>query len=55
MAWRWYYLVGGIVMWGALFVSIMTDPAANAKAVADLLRHDFDPKALQNRPGACAD
>ena len=48
--WRWYYLAGGIVMWAALFVSIMTDPAANAKAVADLLRHDFDPAALQTGP-----
>jgi biopolymer transport protein ExbB/TolQ len=46
--WRWYYLIGGIVMWAALFASIMTDPAANAKAVADLLRHDFDPKALKS-------
>jgi len=46
--WRWYYLAGGIVMWAALFVSIMTDPAANAKAVADLLLRDFDPKALHS-------
>lgn len=46
--WRWFYLLGGVVMWLALFVSIVTDPAANAKAVADLLRHDFDPRALQN-------
>ena len=42
-------------MWLALFVSIMTDPAANAKAVADLLRHDFDPKQLQSEPGARQD
>jgi len=48
--WRWFYLAGGIVMWIALFASIMTDPVANAKAVADLLRHDFDPKALQTGP-----
>jgi len=48
--WRWYYLIGGIVMWAALFVSILTDPVANAKGVADLLRHDFDPKALQAGP-----
>jgi hypothetical protein len=46
--WRWYYLAGGIVMWLALFISIMTDPAANAKAVADLLRRDFDPKQLHS-------
>ncbi len=46
--WRWFYLIGGIVMWLALFVSILTDPAANAKAVADLLRHDFNPATLQN-------
>jgi biopolymer transport protein ExbB/TolQ len=50
-AWRWYYLAGGIVMWLALFLSIMTDPAANAKAVADLLRHDFDPKQLRSEAG----
>jgi hypothetical protein len=48
--WRWFYLAGGIVMWAALFASILTDPAANAKAVADLLRHDFDPKTLQTGP-----
>ena len=50
-AWRWYYLAGGVVMWLALFLSIMTDPAANAKAVADLLRRDFDPKQLQSEAG----
>ena len=35
--WRWYYLIGGVVMWLALFVSILADPAANAKAVADFI------------------
>jgi len=45
--WRWFYLAGGIVAWLALFVSILTDPAANAKAVADLLRHEFNPQQLQ--------
>jgi len=51
-AWPWWwFLVGGIVMWLALFVSIVTDPTANAKAVADLLRHEFDPKELQSEAG----
>jgi len=45
---RWYYLVGGAVAWLALIVSILTDPVANARAVADLLRHDFDPRLLRN-------
>ena len=49
--WRWYYLAGGVVMWLALFVSILTDPAANARAVADLLRHDFDPKQIRGEAG----
>src|SRR5512136_962077 len=49
--WRWFYLIGGIVMWLALFVSIVTDPSANAKAVADLLRHEFDPKELHGDAG----
>jgi hypothetical protein len=44
----WYFLIGGAVAWVALAVSILTDPAANAKAVADLLQHDFDPKPLRN-------
>lgn len=44
----WHFLIGGAVAWLALIVSIMTDPAANAKAVADLLRRDFDPAVLQN-------
>jgi hypothetical protein len=48
---RWAFLAGGIVMWLALFVSIVTDPTANAKAVADLLRHEFDPKELQGEVG----
>jgi hypothetical protein len=50
-AWRWYYLAGGVAMWLALFASIMTDPTANAKAVADLLRRDFDPKQLRGEAG----
>jgi len=49
--WRWFYLAGGIVMWLALLISIVTDPAANAKAVADLLRHDFDPRQLRSDAG----
>ena len=44
--WRWYYLIGGAAAWIALFISVITDPTANAKAVAELLRRDFDPKAL---------
>ena len=44
----WYFLIGGAVAWIALVVSMLFDPAANAKAVADLLRHDFDPKLLRN-------
>ena len=49
IGWPWWcFLIGGAVAWVALAVSILTDPAANAKAVADLLRHDFDPKLLQN-------
>ena len=47
--WRWYYLAGGAVMWLALFVSILTDPTANAKAVAELLRHDFNPQELRSQ------
>jgi len=47
----WGYLAGGVVMWLALFVSILTDPAANARAVADLLRHDFDPKQIRGEAG----
>lgn len=45
---RWYYLAGGLVAWAALLLSIVTDPAANAKAVAELLRHEYDPVALRN-------
>lgn len=44
----WHFLIGGAVAWLALIVSIMTDPAANAKAVADLLHHDFNPATLEN-------
>jgi hypothetical protein len=44
----WHFLIGGAVAWLALIVSIMTDPAANAKAVADLLRRDFNPATLEN-------
>jgi len=44
----WHFLIGGAAAWLALIVSIMTDPAANAKAVADLLQHDFNPATLQN-------
>ena len=44
----WYFLIGGAVAWIALAISILTDPAANAKAVADLLRRDFDSKLLRN-------
>jgi len=44
----WHFLIGGAVAWLALIVSIMTDPAANAKAVADLLQHDFNPATLRN-------
>jgi hypothetical protein len=46
--WRLYYLIGGAVAWLALFVSTLTDPAANARAVADLLRHDYNPATLKN-------
>jgi hypothetical protein len=46
--WRLYYLIGGAVAWVALVISTLTDPAANAKAVAELLRHDFNPAALKN-------
>ncbi len=44
----WHFLIGGALAWLTLIVSIVTDPAANAKAVADLLRHDFNPTTLQN-------
>ena len=44
----WHFLIGGAVAWLSLIVSIMTDPAANAKAVADLLQHDFNPATLRN-------
>jgi hypothetical protein len=43
----WHFLIGGAVAWMALVVSTLTDPTANAKAVADLLRHDYDPKTLR--------
>ena len=44
----WHFLIGGAAAWLALIVSIMTDPTANAKAVADLLQHDFNPATLRN-------
>ena len=50
----WHFLIGGAVAWLALIVSNMTDPAANAKAVADLLRHDFNPATLQNEQAQLA-
>ena len=49
--WRWFYLIGGAVMWLALFASIVTDPTANAKAVADLLHREFDPQELRGEVG----
>jgi hypothetical protein len=44
----WYFMIGGAVAWLVLLISILTDPAANAKAVADLLRRDFSPATLRD-------
>ncbi len=45
----WYFSVGGAVAWLALVFSILFDPAANAKAVAELLRQDYNPAALRSQ------
>ncbi len=45
----WYFTIGGAVFWLALVISILTDPSANAKAVAELLRRDFNPVSLRSQ------
>jgi len=45
----WHWVIGGVVGWGALIASMLTDPAFGARVVADMLRQDFDPARLHSK------
>ena len=44
----WYWIVFGLIAEGLIFVSTLTDPEEGRKAVAAMLREQFNPQRLNN-------
>jgi len=45
---QWYWIVLGLVAEGLIFISTLTDPEEGRKAVAAMLREQFNPQRLNN-------
>ena len=45
---QWYWIVLGLIAEGLIFISTLTDPEEGRKAVAAMLREQFNPQRLNN-------